>query len=59
MIACNTSVASGDGVHLLHRLDTPVADMTFTHNLIFAGRPVAGLADAGNLAQDYAWQRRK
>ncbi len=33
VIAYNASVASGDGVRLLHRLDTPVADMTFTHNL--------------------------
>jgi len=54
VIAYNTIVASGDGVRLLHRPDTPVADMTFTHNLIFAGRAVAGLADEGNLAQDYA-----
>ncbi|MHB1332348.1 MAG: hypothetical protein ACYCY1_07095 [Sulfuriferula sp.] len=54
MIAYNTIVASGDGVRLLHRPDTPAADMTFTHNLIFAGRPVAGLTDAGNLVQDYA-----
>ena len=54
MIAYNTIVASGDGVRLLHLPDTPVAAMTFTHNLIFAGRAVAGLVDAGNLAQDYA-----
>ncbi|MHB1247392.1 MAG: polysaccharide lyase domain-containing protein [Sulfuriferula sp.] len=54
VIAYNTIVASGDGVRLLHRPDTPAADMTFTHNLIFAGRPVAGLTDAGNLVQDYA-----
>lgn len=54
MIAYNTIVASGDGVRLLHRPDTPAPDMTFTHNLIFAGRPVAGLTDAGNLAQDDA-----
>ena len=59
VIAYNTSVASGDGVRLLHRLDTPVADMAFTHNLIFADRTVAGLTDAGNLAQDYAGPRRK
>ncbi len=54
VIAYNTIVASGDGVRLLHLPDTPVAEMTFTHNLIFAGRAVAGLVDAGNLAQDYA-----
>lgn len=54
VIAYNTIVASGDGVRLLRRPDMPAPDMTFTHNLIFAGRPVAGLTDAGNLAQDYA-----
>ncbi|MHB1334124.1 MAG: polysaccharide lyase domain-containing protein [Sulfuriferula sp.] len=54
VIAYNTIVASGDGVRLLHRTDTLTADMTFTHNLIFAGRPLTGLTDAGNLVKDYA-----
>ncbi|MHB1094480.1 polysaccharide lyase domain-containing protein [Thiobacillus sp.] len=54
VIAYNTIVASGDGVRLLHRPDTLTADMTFTHNLIFAGRPLTGLTDAGNLVKDYA-----
>lgn len=53
VIAYNTIVASGDGVRLLHLPDTPVAELTFSHNLIFAGRAVAGLVDTGNLAQDY------
>lgn len=57
VIAYNTIVARGDGVRLLHRPDTATANMTFTHNLIFADRPVTGLADAGNLAQDYASAR--
>jgi len=54
VIAYNTIVASGDGVRLLHKPDTPEAEILFTHNLIFAGRAVAGLVDTGNLAQDYA-----
>ena len=54
VIAYNTIVASGDGVRLLRRPDTPSADMTVTNNLIFAGRPVAGFVSAGNLVQDYS-----
>lgn len=53
-IAYNTIVASGDGVRLLQRPAMPVAELTFTHNLVFAARPVAGMLAAGNLAQDYA-----
>ena len=41
-IAYNTILASGDGVRILTRADTPANARDVTHNLIFAGRPLMG-----------------
>ena len=41
-IAYNTILASGDGVRILTRADTPANVRDVTHNLIFAGRPLTG-----------------
>jgi hypothetical protein len=61
-IAYNTILASGDGVRILTRANSPANLREVTHNLIFAGRPLAGGTQfdnqVGSKNQAAAWLRR-
>ncbi len=61
-IAYNTIIASGDGVRILTRADSPASVRDITHNLVFAGRPLAGGTQSDNRIgpknQARLWLRR-